>query len=104
MTTWTTIHTMQQGRRIRLDFAEQHGKTVGWVVRRACDVFQAFRMPEDPPEVLDLLADGELIGQAANVHDARDLVIGHEPEAAGDKVVRLELYRKPKPRHTSPAA
>lgn len=99
MTTWTTIHTMQQGRRIRLDFADQHGDTVGWVVRRACDVYQAYRMPDSDtvPEVVDLLEDGELIGVADNVHDARDLVIGYTPAANDCKVVSLALYRKPQP-------
>lgn len=96
MHTWTTITTMQLDRHIRLDFAEQHGKTVGWVVRRASDVYQAYRLPECDDsadfEVVDLLNDGELIGVADNERDAKDLVTGHVPEGAD--VIDLATYRK----------
>jgi len=78
------------GEIIRLDLLEQDGRTAGWVVRRACDVFQAYTPPGFRPDgdgVVDLLRDGRLVGQAATAGDARELVV----EAVGAQVFeRLE--------------
>lgn len=73
---WTTFHTMIDGAKIRLDMLEQHGKTAGWIVRRACNVYQAFTpSPVRPVDgVVDLLTDGVLIGQACDSDGARRLI------------------------------
>lgn len=73
---WNTYHVTIHGAKIRLDTLDQHGITAGWIVRRACNVFQAFKPPATPPDsgVVDLLADGCLVGQAGDVDSARALL------------------------------
>lgn len=88
------------GEIIRLDLLDQDGKTAGWVVRRACNVFQAYRPPAFRPDgdgVVDLLRDGRLVGQAATADDARELLVeavGAEIfERLDDGVVRVSFCR-----------
>ncbi|MCK5496144.1 MAG: hypothetical protein KAI80_07025 [Hyphomicrobiaceae bacterium] len=99
MATWTTHHTVINGDNIRLDLLDQQGKTIGWVVRRACNVYQAYRPHPSPPDsgVVDLLRDGVLIGQAGDVHGARDLV--QEALRLDDTNTNPVLRLEARPRH-----
>lgn len=76
-TTWETFHTMIAGEYVRLDIADLDGLTAGWVIRRACNVYQAFKPSVRRPDsgVVDLLTDGVMIGQAGSAHDARAILI-----------------------------
>ena len=73
---WQTFHTVIDGTKIRLDMLDQGGQTAGWVVRRACNVYQVFKPPTVRPDsgVVDLLTDGVLVGQAATPEGARELL------------------------------
>ena len=91
---WNQFHTVIDGTKIRLDMLDQDGITAGWVVRRACNVYQAFKPPGHRPDdgVVDLLADGCLVGQAGDVEGARALLeeaLAIE-ETGTNKVLRLE--------------
>lgn len=103
MTTWETFHTMIAGEYLRLDIADQGGKTAGWVVRRACNVYQAFKPSARRPEsgVVDLLVDGVLLGQAGNAEDARELLVselGLEDSAPVEtKIATIYQFDRPLP-------
>lgn len=83
MKAWTTYYAVINEAKIRLDTLDLDGKTAGWVVRRACNVFQAYLPPTRPvtPEdgqghdaVVDLLRDGVLLGQAGDMEGAHKLI------------------------------
>lgn len=77
MATWQQYDIMQNGENIRLDTLDLSGKTAGWVVRRSCNVYQAFRPTRYRPEsgVVDLLQDGFLVGIFPNGDDAQRAVL-----------------------------
>jgi hypothetical protein len=60
---------------IRLDLLEQHAATVGWIVRRSCNVFQAFTAPRPMADVVDLRRDGKMVGIYPDDESARDAVL-----------------------------
>lgn len=61
---------------IRLDMLESDGITAGWIVCRACNVYQAFKQPAaNDDQVVDLMCGGELVGIYPNLEDARDAVL-----------------------------
>jgi len=83
MNTWATNHMIIEGTKYRLDTLTADGKIAGWIVRRACNVFHAYLPPArlNTPEdglghdaVVDLLADGRLLGAAPDVEGARQLI------------------------------
>lgn len=83
MNQWRTFYSVINDTKIRLDTLDQDGETAGWIVRRACNVFQAYLPPARPvtdengqgqDAVVNLLNDGRLLGQAGNADDARTLV------------------------------
>lgn len=91
---WNQFHTVIEGTKIRLDMLDQDGITAGWIVRRACNVYQAFKPPGSRPDsgVVDLLTDGCLVGQASDPEAARamledELAIG---ATGSNKVLRLD--------------
>lgn len=89
------------GNYVRLDLANQGGKTAGWVVRRACNIYQAFKPPGSPPDsgVVDLLTDGVLVGQAGCIEDARELLAVAVGIEVGDcpatQVARIHSWEQP---------
>lgn len=87
-TSWETFHTMIAGEYVRIDVAELGGLTAGWVVRRACNVYQAFKPSLRRPDsgVVDLLTDGVLIGQASSADDARAILVDQLGIPPGDLV------------------
>lgn len=102
-TTWEIFHTMIAGEYVRLDIADLDGLTAGWVVRRACNVYQAFKPSSRRPEsgVVDLLSDGVMIGQAGNADDARAILVdelGIPPAApVSTKVATIHQFERPQP-------
>ncbi len=92
---------MIAGEYVRLDLAESGGKTAGWVVRRACNVYQAFKPSTRRPDsgVVDLMSDGVLVGQAGSAHDARELLvaaIGLELSASIEtRVATIHQFERP---------
>lgn len=75
MNTWSRYSLEREP--IQLELLDVDSATAGWVVRRACNTWQAFSKPDDldPAGVIDLLADGELLGTFSNVEDARQAVV-----------------------------
>jgi hypothetical protein len=83
MDTWQTYDMDIDDTEIRLETLDRDGKIAGWIVRRACNVFQAYLpaaalpIPEDGQAhdaVVDLLTDGRLVGQAGDSDGARQLI------------------------------
>lgn len=83
MDTWRIYDMNIDETEIRLETLDRDGLIAGWVVRRACNVFQAYLPPSALPipedglahdAVVDLLTDGRLIGQAGDSDDARQLI------------------------------
>ena len=85
---------MIENQKIRLDILETDGLTAGWIVRRACNAFQAFVPSGVRPEsgVVDLLTDGLLIGQACDLEGARDLIEANIDygETSSNKILHVE--------------
>lgn len=75
MATWTTFTAMMRNTEIRLDLLETNAATAGWVVRRSCNVFQAFRAPRIVCTVCDLERDGEMVGIFPDVDAARQAIL-----------------------------
>jgi hypothetical protein len=75
MATWTTFTAMIGNTEIRLDLLEQHAATAGWIVRRSCNVWQAFRAPLILGDCVDLETDGELVGIFSDDETARQAVV-----------------------------
>jgi hypothetical protein len=75
MATWKTFTAMIANTEIELDLLEQNAATVGWVVRRSCNVWQAFRSPYRDADVLDLENDGDFVGIFPSGDDARRAVL-----------------------------
>ena len=107
-TTWRTIRTVIDSAEIRIDLLESGPKTAGWIVRRACNVYQVFKPPASRPEdgVVDLLSDGVCVGIASQPVDAQALLldetgIGAPDEIIADNVVYLNVPR-PEPVEARP--
>ena len=98
---WTTFHTVMDGTKIRLDMLDQDGVTAGWIVRRACNVYQAFKPPGSRPDsgVVDLLTDGCLVGQAGDAEGARLLL---QDELAISNTGTNKVLTLHQPRHANP--
>ncbi len=79
MNTWTPITAMVGTTEILLDLLDVDGRTAGWIVRRSCNVFQAFVPPEKPEndQVVELENDGELVGIFPDQELARQAIIDH---------------------------
>jgi len=100
MTTWRTLRTVIESAEIRIDLLESGPLTAGWIVRRACNVYQVFRPPVARPEsgVVDLLADGVLIGCYGQPGDAQralldDVGLDAPDLIESDNVVYLNFPR-----------
>jgi len=75
MATWTKFTTMIGETEITLELLERGSETVGWIVRRSCNVWQAFVAPAAPGDVLDLESDGTLVGIFPDDDTARQAVL-----------------------------
>lgn len=103
MATWNQFHTVINGTKIRLDMLDEGGQTAGWVVRRACNVYQAYKPNPTRPDdgVVDLLTDGILVGQAGDPEGARQMLeqdLGME-DTATNKVLVLDTGNHRAPAH-----
>lgn len=83
MDTWRPYEMNIDETKIRLETLDHDGKIAGWIVRRACNVVQAYLPPSALPipedgvahdAVVDLLTDGRLIGVADDFEGARQLI------------------------------
>lgn len=83
---------MQNGEEIRLEMLDTTaGLTVGWVVCRACNVYQAYAPPRCRPNddgVVDLLRDGVLLGQVSDAAEARELVLESVAKLVAENLFR----------------
>jgi len=68
-----TFDTVIGSDKFRVSTLQAGEKTAGWVVRRACNAYFAYRPSRyRPPDgVVNLLTDGELVGQFSSDYEAK---------------------------------
>ncbi len=72
-----TFDTVIGHEKFRLSTLQAGELTAGWVVRRACNAYFAYRPSRRrlPGGVVNLLTDGELVGQFSNDYDAKAALV-----------------------------
>lgn len=72
-----TFDTVIGSDTFRVSTLNLDGRTAGWVVRRACNVWVAYAPSRSRPEdgVVNLLTDGVPIGQYADEYDAKQALL-----------------------------